>query len=64
MREQMLSWDAVDLEGVDRVLQVSGPFDHGRDVCWVGVQSLPQPFDPPELWPERFKFAEQAGQFL
>jgi len=57
MREQMLAWDAVDLEGVDRVLQIAGPFYHGRDVCWVGVQSLPQPLYPSESWSKCFQFA-------
>ena len=62
--EDAFRWHAVDLEGVDRGLQVFGPFDQASDARRVAVQPPPQPFDAAELWPERFEFAQQAGKVL
>jgi len=64
MGENVLRRHTLDLEGVHCGSQTVGPFDDGCDVCRVGVYSLPKTFDPFELWPEHFKFLQQAGQFL
>ena len=49
MGEYVLRRHAVDLEGIDRGLQVLGPFDQASDAGRVAVQPPPQPFDASEI---------------
>ncbi len=57
MSEDVLRRYAVDLEGVDRGLQVFGPFDQARNARRIAVQSPPQALDARKLRPERLQIA-------